>query len=338
MQRVGAAMFLVGAMSLLTTLALPDPDTSDHPAITLIAGLLGLGAVLCWCLRGRRMWTVRALVIYGIVLVSVLMGVTRPIEATPFFYLWPMLFSAYFFGRRDVAVDLAVMWVTLGVALFGFSVDPMKQVMFMDVGVSVTLTCVVVLLLRERLTTVIAALADASATDYLTGLLNRRAFDTEFVRAIARAQRAELPLALVLFDLDHFKHVNDRLGHDAGDRALCRFAALLDEQRRVGDTLARIGGEEFAAVLVGVDRGDAVGFAERIGAGLQAMTAGEDPQLSTSAGVAILTETESTPSALLIAADRALYDAKTAGRRRVAAWNGDGAHVERVIDPLAPVA
>ena len=88
----------------------------------------------------RRRWVTSVYVVYGIVLVSALMAVTRPIEATPFFYLWPMLFSAYFFARREVAFDLAIMWVTLGLALFIWSHDPMKQVLFMGVGVSVTLT------------------------------------------------------------------------------------------------------------------------------------------------------------------------------------------------------
>jgi diguanylate cyclase (GGDEF)-like protein len=337
MRRVGVAMFLIGGSTLMATLPLPDPDASDHPAIKIIALLLGLGGVaMAFATPNRR--AIRTWVIYGILLVSALMAVTRPIEATPFFYLWPMLFSAYFFSRRAVAVDLAIMWVTLGVALFGFSIDPMKQVLFMGVGVSVTLTCVVVTLLREHLTRVIAALADASATDYLTGLLNRRAFDAEFLRQMAHARRAELPLSVVLFDLDHFKAVNDRLGHDAGDRALCRFAALLEQERRTGDTLARIGGEEFAVVLFGADREEAHSFAVRVGSQLQAITANEDPRLSTSAGVAELTENEPTPSALLVAADRALYLAKSEGRRRVAVWHGESADTAPSVTPVAHAA
>ncbi|HME04133.1 MAG TPA: GGDEF domain-containing protein, partial [Solirubrobacteraceae bacterium] len=294
MRRVGVAMFVLGAVTLLGTLPLPDPDTSDHPAIKLIAGLLGLGALFVGTVRVDRRWIVRLYVVYGILLVSALMAVTRPIEATPFFYLWPMLFSAYFFSRRDVAVDLVIMWVTLGVALFGFSNDPMKQVMFMGVGVSVTLTAVVVTLLRERLTSVIAQLAESSATDYLTGLLNRRAFDAELQQQIDRARRSGLPLALALFDLDHFKRVNDRFGHAAGDRALCAFGALLVQDGRSGDTLARIGGEEFAVVLFGADAEQALGFAERIGRELQDSSAGRELALSASAGVASLGDAEQT--------------------------------------------
>jgi diguanylate cyclase (GGDEF)-like protein len=321
---IGVAMFLLGSATLLATLPMPDPNTSDHPAIRLIALLLGAGAVLVWVLRPGRRWVSRLSAIYGILLVSALMAVTRPIEATPFFYLWPMVYSAYFCSRREIAFDLMLMWTTLGLALFVWSVDPMKPVLFMGVGVSVTLTTVVVMLLGEHVTRVIRQLAKSADTDYLTGLFNRRAFDADFLRQCERAKRSGLPLALALFDLDHFKQVNDRLGHAAGDRALCEFSALLERELRTGDTLARVGGEEFAVVLFDVQLDDAIAFAERIGAQLRQRRGGQGPALSASAGVAALSEQEPTPSALLVAADRAMYAAKGAGRRRVAVWE-DGA-------------
>ena len=318
MRQGGMAMFFLGAATLLATLPLPDPDTSDHPALKVIAGLLALGGVVVWCARTYRPWLTRATVIYGLLLVSALMGVTRPIEATPFFYLWPILFSAYFFSRREVAINVVLMWVTMAIALFGFSNDPMKGVMFMGAGVSVTLAGVIVMVLREHLTTVIAALEHASATDYLTGLLNRRAFDAELRRQIDRASRTGLPLALVMLDIDHFKQINDRFGHAAGDRALCDVAELLRHEQRSGDTLARVGGEEFAFVLFGAGAEEARTFAERVGNEVQSLRV-EGAALSLSAGVAALTGAD--PEALLLGADRALYAAKSAGRRRVALWD-----------------
>ncbi|HXP37957.1 MAG TPA: hypothetical protein VN817_09340, partial [Solirubrobacteraceae bacterium] len=131
MRWVGVAMFLLGSATLLATLPMPDPNTSDHPAIELVAGLLVLGAVFVGLLRPGRRWVSRVTIAYGILLVSALMGVTRPIEATPFFYLWPMVFSAYFCSRREVAADLVLLWVTLGLALFVWSADPMKPVMLL---------------------------------------------------------------------------------------------------------------------------------------------------------------------------------------------------------------
>ncbi len=324
MRWVGVAMFLLGSATLLGTLPLPDPNTSDHPAIRIIAVLLALGAVIVAVLRPGRRWISRVTIVYGVLLVSALMAVTRPIEATPFFYLWPLVFSAYFCTRREVAADLALMWATLGPAVFVFSHDPMKLALFIGVGVSVTLTTLVVKLLAEHVAAVIRELERAADTDYLTGLYNRRAFDVEFREQCDRARRSELPLALATFDLDHFKHVNDRFGHAEGDRALREFAALLQRELRGGDTLARVGGEEFAVVLFGVGRHEAVAFAERIGRELAARPPGAGPALSTSAGVAALSAGAPDPSALTLAADRALYAAKTAGRRRVAVWE-DGA-------------
>jgi diguanylate cyclase (GGDEF)-like protein len=332
MRWVGVAMFLLGSATLLATLPMPDPNTSDHPAIELVAALLGLGAVFVGLLRPGRRWVSRVTIAYGILLVSALMGVTRPIEATPFFYLWPMVFSAYFCTRREVAFDLVLMWVTLGLALFLFSHDPMKPGLFMGVGISVTLTTLVVKLLAEHVAKVIGQLVEAADTDYLTGLLNRRAFDLEFRGQCDRARRAGVPLALVMFDLDHFKQINDRHGHAEGDRVLCEFAALLERELRGGDTLARVGGEEFAVVLFGVDLDDGVVFAARIGRELQRLGERRDAKLSTSAGVAALSAAQPDPAALLLVADRALYAAKQAGRRRVAVWDGAAPRVRANLE------
>jgi diguanylate cyclase (GGDEF)-like protein len=324
MRWVGVAMFLLGSATLLATLPLPDPNTSDHSAIRIIAALLALGALIVAALRPGRRWISRVTIVYGILLVSALMAVARPIEATPFFYLWPLVFSAYFCTRREVAADLALMWVTLALAVFVFSHDPMKAGLFIGVGVSVTLTTLVVKLLAEHVTHVIRQLERAADTDYLTGLFNRRAFDVELREQCQRARRSGLPLALATFDLDHFKRLNDRFGHAEGDHALREFAALLEREQRGGDTLARVGGEEFSVVLFGVGPHEAIAFAERIGRALAARRPGSGPALSTSAGVAALSARTPDPSALTLAADRALYAAKAAGRHRVAVWE-DGA-------------
>jgi diguanylate cyclase (GGDEF)-like protein len=373
MRGAGVAMFVLGSSALLATLSLPDPDTSDHQAIRIIAALIGFGAVLMWLVRPGRRWLSHAAVVYGVLLVSGLMAVTRPLEATPFFYLWPMAFSAYFFSRREVAFDLLVMWVTLALALFVWSNDPSKLFMFVGVGASVTLTTMIVKLLGERLSAVIEQLMDAASTDYLTGLLNRRAFDEEFRRQIDRADRSDLPLSLAMFDLDRFKQINDRFGHPAGDRVLQDFAELLRRELRSGDTLARVGGEEFAVVLFGVGLDEAVSFAQRIGtqmAGLdeleavpardlaavgasvrrrewaegQAHTARQRKRngrrqlaVTASAGVVSLSEDAPDPAAMLVLADRALYAAKDAGRRRVAVWSQGAIHVAGRMDRLDAV-
>jgi diguanylate cyclase (GGDEF)-like protein len=339
MRWLGVAMFLLGSATLLGTLPLPDPNTSDHFAIELVAGLLLLGAVFVFLLRPGRRWVSRLAVIYGILLVGVLMAVVRPIEATPFLYLWPMVFSAYFCSRRELAGDLALMWITLAVGVFGFSTDPMKPALFIGVGLSITLTTVVVRLIAEHVSRVIAQLVKAADTDYLTGLYNRRAFDTELRGQCDRARRSGLPLALASFDLDHFKQINDRFGHAEGDRVLQEFGALLERELRGGDTLARVGGEEFAVVLFGVGLAEAVAFAQRIGYQLSSRSRESGPKLSASVGVAALSASADDPAALMLASDRALYAAKAAGRRRVAVWQDGATRVDAQIpDGPTPLA
>jgi diguanylate cyclase (GGDEF)-like protein len=174
--------------------------------------------------------------------------------------------------------------------------------------------------------------------DGLTQCFNKRYFLEFLEREMARGQRYGRPLSLMMFDLDHFKQVNDRFGHAAGDRALYQFARLLNRERRSGDTLARIGGEEFAVVLFGVDHEHGVAFAERIGRALERSSLAGQPALSASAGVAELSEHERTPSALLVAADRALYGAKAAGRHRVGLWEEGSVRVGARTDGVRQLA
>jgi len=327
-RRCGVGTFAIGAIALASTLLLPDPDKSDHLALTICIGLLALGAVVTRLVPPTASRT-RLMTIYGVLVVSAIIAVARPIEATPFFYVWPIVLSSLFLSRRDVAIVLGFAWVSLAVVLAFWAVDPMKGVLFMGTSVSVTLVAVTLTLLRERL-------ALASSTDHLTGLLNRRAFDSELTAHVERSRRSGQPLALALFDLDHFKQINDRFGHAAGDRALARFATLLEDERRAGDTIARIGGEEFAVVLAGSDADGALEFATRVGERLRQETAtlAGEPPLSVSAGVTELGD-DDTASSLLVAADRALYGAKSAGRHRVGVWSG-GVRIGATIaaDPL----
>src|SRR5271155_3858135 len=149
----------------------------------VIAGLLALAGLMCLRMDPSKRWQLRAAVVSGILLVSALMAVARPVEITPFFYLWPLVFSAYIFSRRDLATDLLIFWVTLGIAVFGFSADPMKAVMFIGSGVSVTLTALVVMVLRERVTVAFGKLKES---DGLTKLPNRRQFRRRLDVAVAR--------------------------------------------------------------------------------------------------------------------------------------------------------
>ena len=155
----------------------------------------------------------------------------------------------------------------------------------------------------------------ASTTDTLTGLLNRRGLD----EAMALLQAAETPLSIVAMDIDHFKHINDRYGHAAGDRALQALATLLTEGSRSGDTVARSGGEEFVMLMPGAPLAAAVATAERLRLKLAQLgaTAGLPAPITMSAGVAQYPLHGATLDEVIQQADRALYYAKNHGRNAV---------------------
>ncbi len=166
----------------------------------------------------------------------------------------------------------------------------------------------------------LADLALASRRDPLTGLPNRRAFDEDLAREASRAARTGAPLAVVVLDLDRFKAVNDAHGHAAGDAVLRAVASRASAAIRAGDLLARLGGEEFGILLPEADLARAVDVAERIRITLAALpveTAGAALAVTASLGCAALAPGEA-PDALVARADSRLYEAKGAGRNRVA--------------------
>jgi diguanylate cyclase (GGDEF)-like protein len=163
------------------------------------------------------------------------------------------------------------------------------------------------------------AMAEARATtDALTGLPNRRAFDETLTRMLAQARRAGAPLALVWIDLDRFKEINDRHGHERGDEVLAAAAATLQAAVRASDFVARAGGEELAVLAPDTDADGAAVLAEHLRAALEQLDLpGLDRPVTASFGVAAYPEAGVTAEILLRKADRALYAAKEGGRNRV---------------------
>jgi len=180
----------------------------------------------------------------------------------------------------------------------------------------------------------IAALMEESqrlaTEDLLTGLMNRRAFLTQMEIEVARSQRYNLPLSLMLIDVDHFKAVNDTYGHAAGDKALAMIGAVLKREMRVPDLEARWGGEELVVALTNTDLRGAAIVAERVRLAIQALaieSQGTSFGVTASIGVAAFQAPESL-SELIDRADRAMYSAKKAGRNRVVLSNGAAAAVQ----------
>jgi diguanylate cyclase (GGDEF)-like protein len=160
--------------------------------------------------------------------------------------------------------------------------------------------------------------------DGLTGLYNRAYFDHVLAQKVAQAHRDGTPLSLVLFDIDHFKRVNDTYGHQAGDKVLAGVAQVLGGRMRPTDVTARYGGEEFVLVLPSTDTAGAAVVAERLRARLgetaHDIGSGSALRVTASAGHAtLLPGTDASSEMLVASADMALYAAKHAGRNRVVA-------------------
>jgi diguanylate cyclase (GGDEF)-like protein len=171
-------------------------------------------------------------------------------------------------------------------------------------------------LVKDRIA---ASYQHASLTDPLTGVTNRRGFFQMGERLLMRTRFARQPSALLMFDLDQFKSINDRYGHHAGDDVLTAFCKVVTAHLRPSDLFGRIGGEEFACLLPDTEPQDALWLAERVRAAVEAAShlAGEHSIRATvSVGAASSNDATADLTGLLNAADQALYRAKEAGRNR----------------------
>lgn len=158
--------------------------------------------------------------------------------------------------------------------------------------------------------------ADADL-DSLTGLANRRRFRVALAREVERWRRYRVPCALVMLDIDHLKRINDEFGHPAGDAVIRQIAQTLKEVSRDNDTAARLGGEEFALLLAGVELEKAAAAAERLRTVLNGRRVDGVGTVTVSMGVASCPESATSERTLYAASDSALYVSKNSGRDRV---------------------
>jgi len=170
--------------------------------------------------------------------------------------------------------------------------------------------------------------------DPLTGLLNRRRFEQELDRHVADVARYGPRGALLVLDLDHFKYVNDALGHHAGDKLILSVATILQDRLRETDTLARLGGDEFAVLLPHATRADAEHVAEELVRAVrqdaEVITGDRPRRVTTSVGVAPFGRAGLSGEELLIEADLAMYEAKEAGRDRYCVVSDNASRPQRM--------
>lgn len=235
-------------------------------------------------------------------------------------------------GTRN-AENLGEAKVTFGGRQWRFVVEPNKiqiptrklPTVTLILGLLLAVTSAMVVWTLQKIYRANLLLARYANEDYLTGLLNRRAFDDVLKNEFRRARRARKPLSVLMADVDFFKKYNDRYGHQAGDECLRRVASQFQAAvRRAGDAVGRYGGEEFCGLLPETDLEGAHVFAEHIRASIEAMQLPHELNpngcVTASFGVAsidFLASSVENEETLLSKADQALYEAKGAGRNQV---------------------
>lgn len=322
MRRLATAILVGGAATCALGVATKYASTttlSRTGQLSCASAFFLCGVVLALTRGGKR--TILACVLLAVVVLGVLMALSDPIGMGPLFYLWPVVYVAYFYPPRVLAAVVATMALSLGTGLASNAHEHLLADTFFGVCTSVGVMGAVVAWMTRQQTNLRRELARAAQTDPLTGLLNRRAFDAAFGEMIGSAQAAPSALAVVLFDIDFFKRYNDSNGHLAGDAALRALAAVLGSQSRSQDAVCRFGGEEFLVALTGTGSDDARTYVQRVAEELSVRHPPTVAPFTISAGIGVLPDDGCSYESLVKSADQALYHAKELGRDMVA-WRG----------------
>lgn len=319
-------MFIGGGLVCLSGVWMTQETPESRLAQGLIAALFLVTGLGLLGVRPPRRWVFEASVVWSVVLLGALIALSDPLGMAPFFYLWPLVYAAYFSSTRVVASTYGVMVVSLGMGLVVNDAIALKLDTFTGTVATVGAMALLVHTMTRQERRLRDELALAADTDPLTGLLNRRSFDPRLRLLVDQARARHRPLTLVMFDIDHFKTLNDEHGHLVGDDALQKLAAVLVDQSRDGDLVSRLGGEEFAVALPGAHLNAARRYTERVSAELESLSTTVDYTLAVSAGICALGDGVANAAAMLSVADETLYAAKKAGRCRLAWWD-DGIEV-----------
>src|SRR4051794_26447553 len=289
---------------------------------------LGLTAAACWIVAALLLavydampdWSFPLLGVLGTVLLlwQVQSGAGAAHACAPLLAL-PATY-AMFFLRKVPALGIALL-ASGGYAIAALLGPGLAWTQVTVAALGIAGAAALVGIQRASANRLIWRLSDAAVTDALTGLMNRRGFQELIETELERARRSGQPLSLIIGDLDHFKALNDRFGHGAGDRALEQLALILDTAKRRIDSAARIGGEEFAVILPDSDHHAAYILAERMRREVRETFMYEPYELTISLGVATFPAHGTSVEALVAQADEALYAAKALGRDRTMVYS-----------------
>jgi diguanylate cyclase (GGDEF)-like protein len=341
---------IAGATLGLAALFMPSRPGADMAglAVVVAVGFAG-GAVLYLGARFLPAASIPLALVGGVVTITAAVYFDgHGTSPAGLYYVWLGVLAFYFLSRWQAALVMALMGgAYAGVLNLVPTIQP-EQRWLTTMGVA-AIAGMLLSFVRDRVQELLSRLTDAARTDPLTGLLNRRALEELFEIELAQAARSGRPLAVIVGDLDRFKVVNDRLGHQHGDQTLRALAEQLDRWKRRIDMAARVGGEEFALLLPETDERGAYLVAERLRRATKRQFADGPFNLTISFGVASFPDHGDDAEMLLRAADQALYAAKSMGRdrsviysaevsRMLSASNGEGTRGELRLATVLGVA
>jgi diguanylate cyclase (GGDEF)-like protein len=315
--RLGGVLLCLGAVMEMVLASLVPSYSNGHPLAVIvpasIAVLVGAGCIIAGPRTPRLLTAV--LPTFAAELICLSMWVSNtPLDGSELLFVWCVFFAGYYLGYGEALANTAAIAVSYGVVV----VDRRGASLGFPPAVELATTLVVACLLLNQLRRRAAASLDEARaearTDALTGLLNRRGLNEVALRECERAERDGRPLTVWMVDLDHFKRLNDALGHAAGDRALASVAEVLRAQLRGVDVIARVGGEEFCVLLPNCRTADAFLRAEALREAVQYEFRDWDQPVTVSIGIAAWTPGDADASRVMDAADDALYAAKAGGR------------------------
>lgn len=302
----GMALFVLGPFAIYRFAT----GAMLHGTLNLLVVLAILAGVSYAWRSGNCRWPGVAL---SIVSVASTTATAMLPGAVGLHWFYATLMASYLLMRASEASVLVVVALTVLVLHGGAFVSTMHMLAFV---VSALLVGLFAFLFRWRADDQHRQLELLATLDPLTGCSNRRAMDRELLIAVKAQARTRTPFGLAMLDLDHFKTVNDKFGHEAGDQVLVELTQLLGMHTRHGDRLFRFGGEEFVLLLPGVDDASLFAVCDKLRSVIARSLNYAGHPVTLSIGAAVLQPGEDWQSWLL-RADKALYAAKQAGRNRV---------------------
>ena len=327
-------LFAAGGAITLLSLLIAAPNAEVGRITVTSASAFGIALLLLVAYDRTPGWAFDVLLACGTVLIEWTMwagGGSTSSYAMLFF--WSAIWAFYFLPQWRAIVQLGLIVAAYG-AMLALARDASSTAV---IHWAVTNGALIVAgaligIQRDHTRRVVRRLADDARRDTLTGLLNRRGFEELFETELERARRTNGQLSVIVADLDHFKALNDRFGHPAGDAALARVGQILQTAKRRIDVAARIGGEEFAVIVPSGDHHAAYILAERMRREVRQTFADDPSALTVSLGVAAFGVHGASPEALVKNADQALYAAKRLGRDRTVVYSDDIAGALLVVE------